>query len=141
MKQLKNALIGSLLILLLNSSSCKKTESLVYKSEFNIVNETDKSLSIKSWLNNKLVKTVSISENSTFQSTESAEQPLTAAQFWDSDSLELIFEDKRHITYTWYRPSPTLNNILTTGWTAEKVDERYTKRIYTITQEHSDSAR
>ncbi len=141
MKNIANILIFTGLILLLNSSSCKKTESLIYKSEFEIINSTDTGVTIKSWLNNRQVKSINISKHSSYQTIESLEQPLTAAQFFNSDSLEINFNDNKKLIYSWYRPSPTTNNILTTGWLVEKKGERYTKRTYEITQEHRDSAK
>jgi len=135
--------IGKILILLmtLNSSNCKKTESSVYTSEFEIINSTDTGLTITSWLDYRQKKSIYIEKGNSFYSKEVGESPITAAEFWDSDSLEIKFADNKILIYSWNRVSPTSKNILIDGWSVNKIADRQTKRIYKIEQEHRDSAK
>lgn len=141
-KYFYNIIVCSSLIFLLTSSSCnKKSVSWVYTTEFEIINSSDTGLTIKSWLNNRQIRYLYIAKNSSFKTTEKLEQPLTPEQFWDSDSLEIIFDDSKSLIYSWYRPSPKKNNILSNDWNIQNIGDKKNYLNYTITQEHRDSAK
>lgn len=138
MKKLISALV---ILIILSSSNCKKTESLVYISEFEIINETDTGLIIRSWLDNRKQKEIYIAKGKSYYIKEVGESPIIPSQFWASDSLEIMFDDDKVLLYTWYKKSPTAQNILQNDWDNIKVSTRQSKDIYKIGNEHRDSAK
>jgi hypothetical protein len=123
------------------SSECRTTKSDVYTSEFIISNQTDTGVLLRSWQNKGSRKNIFIPKKQDYGHTEKGESPISPAQFWDSDSLELLFDDGKKLTYTWFRLSPTTNNILINDWEFSKTAERHTKATYIIAKEHRDSAK
>lgn len=137
---MKNIIIISIVLLIVTGSKCKKTVEYVYTSEFEIQNQSDTGLTIKTWSHNIPVKNIYINKSASFSDKEVGESPMTPSQFLGGDSLEIIFDDAKKLTYTWFRISATSKNILQNEWDIIKIEERHTKNLYKITKEHRDSA-
>lgn len=138
MKPIANFL---LLALTISITACKTTKSDVYISELEIFNTTDIGVTITSYLENMPVKNIYIQKGKSFYTKEVGESPISAAQFWNSDSFQMEFDDGNKLIYSWYRLSPTSKNILVDGWTINKIADRQSQKTYSIQQEHRDSAR
>jgi hypothetical protein len=138
---MKNVLSALVILIILSSSNCKKTESLVYISEFEIINATDTGLTIRSWLDYRKQKDIYIEKGKSYYTKEVGESPIIPSQFWGSDSLEIKFDDDKVLLYTWNKKSPTEQNILQNDWENIKIATRHNKDIYKIGKEHRDSAK
>ncbi len=122
---------------------CRTTESLIYYSEFQFLNETDSLFYIAAYNKKRLVVEANvIASTITTIKREYEHVALNPGQFFDSDSIEVVLTTGKKLIYSWYRDSPTskyLGNGL--GWTESKLDDNHFIYTYHFTQEHIDSAR